>query len=382
MFRTFVAAPNTFRCIRQTYRPPHHPPIIIRGLRTTIPKPNSPGPVRYKRFLDQGKTENESFSWRRLDPRVKLGITFLVLGGYYVANLEQVPETGRWRFMILSEKFEAQLGEMVNQQTRRELGNRILPPDHPISVHVRQVASRIIQHSDLGYVRGEPSPHQSFGDGWVLEDDFSRSERKPYGRHREWDVIVVNDNKVINAAANPGLIMVFTGILPICQDQQGLAAVLSHEIGHVVARHSFERIVSSFVSTIAVIILAGLGIPLEASDLAQRYLLELPNSRTQELEADLIGLRLLSRACYDPKAVPEMFERLGSIEAKMGPRRADFFETHPSSERRVQQLKEALPEAYSILAANPECERTKGFFDRFRDRARRIRINDDGSVEY
>jgi len=302
-------------------------------------------------------------------------------GVYYISHLEQVPQTGRWRFMNTSSETEAKLGEITRKELKHELADKILPPNHPFSIHVRRVASRILKHSQLGHIRGDTPrasfamPRMDFDDEvWHPADDYGAAARNTYGPEKEWDVVVVNDNRVINAMATPGLVLVFTGILPVCQDEQGLAAVLSHEIGHVVARHTAERISSQAVFFAMVLVLQAFGLDYGLSNMLNKFLLELPNSRTQELEADLIGLRLMSRACYDPAAAPLMFQRLGRIEAKISGANLDFFHTHPSSERRVKQLEEALPEAYNILSANPECAALRDQYEQFKDQLKPIRM--------
>ncbi|KAF8657090.1 hypothetical protein AX16_002277 [Volvariella volvacea WC 439] len=297
---------------------------------------------------------------RRWDGGMRVGSAIVILGGvYYLAHLEQVPETGRWRFMNTSPRFEAQMAELLRKETHEEFQNTMLPPSHPISRHVRKVATRIISSANLGTVIGEPQTFGlsslfdgdgSGGDAWNPDEALSRKVE------RQWEVIVVNDPKMVNAAALPGVIIVYTGILPVCRDEQGLAAVLSHEIGHVVARHTAERISSQTVWLGLMIVLQILGLDWGISNLAQKFLLELPNSRTQEREADVIGLKLMSNACYDPKAAPEMFQRLGQVEKQISGRAGmDFFRTHPTSENRVKYLEEILPEGYAILAANPDC---------------------------
>jgi Peptidase family M48 len=79
-----------------------------------------------------------------------------------------------------------------------------------------------------------------------------------------------------------------------------------------------------------------LGIDYFISNLASTLLLDLPNSRAQEREADLIGLRLMSRACYDPGAAPAMFERLGKVEAAASAQGFEFTRTHPRSDTRAK----------------------------------------------
>ncbi|KAJ3566741.1 hypothetical protein NP233_g6814 [Leucocoprinus birnbaumii] len=286
---------------------------------------------------------------------------------------------------------------------KAQFRDRILPPNHPLSLHVKKVVTRILHHSNLGKVKGGTpasiSLESLFGGVWTPEDDYPAAGRPIYGPEKEWDVIVINDKRIINAAAAPGkcMVMVFTGILPVCKDEQGLAAVLAHgkfsyitpllntfpnrpvpffpEIGHVVARHSAERVSSQTVTTALLLVLQAFGLDYLFTRPLHTFLLELPNSRTQELEADLIGLRLMARACYNPRAAPEMFERL----AKLGDRKVDFFDTHPSSERRVRKLEEALPEAYTILNGNPQCEAMREQLERFRERE--VSIRDDASLE-
>ncbi|KAF9263887.1 hypothetical protein L218DRAFT_1076826 [Marasmius fiardii PR-910] len=316
-----------------------------------------------------GKHPKGFFDSRTWPMKVGAGLGGLMVL-YYVAHLEQVPETGRWRFINVGPAVEAELGDMTRKQTYQEHRGQIVPPDHPISIHVRRVVSQILSASNLGVVKGHtplvPSP---IDDVWNPDatTDFSRSDAT-LGGQREWDVIVVHDRKMINAAALPGTIIVFTGILPVCRDEQGLAAVLSHEIAHVVARHSAERLSSQAVAIAFMIVLAASGLDLGVSSLLHSLLLELPNSRMQEREADMIGIRLMSKACYDPKGAPEMFARLAQLES--GRRAPQFISTHPTSESRVKYLEQMLPEAYDILAANPNCSRIQQQATAFRDMAR------------
>ncbi|KAG6830085.1 hypothetical protein H0H87_009298, partial [Tephrocybe sp. NHM501043] len=154
---------------------------------------------------------------------------------------------------------------------------------------------------------------------------------------KEWDVVVVNAPKIINAMATPGMVVVFTGILPVARDERGLSAVLAHaEIGHVVARHSAEALSSKIILwTLATAASLVLGIDVGATSVVQNYLFELPNSRMHELEADKIGLRLMARACFDPQASVDMFERLTRLEKDEQQTSVDFFRTHPSGTKRV-----------------------------------------------
>lgn len=311
---------------------------------------------------------------------------------YYVSHLEQVPQTGRWRFMNTSPKTEAAVGEAARQEIYAQFRGQILHPNHPVSRHVRRVASRILHASNLGTIHGEERLQPSFASdefggfgfgGFSAPDSSLGASTHPsesYGPEKQWDVIVI-DNKTVNAMAVSGAVVVFTGILPVCQDEEGLAAVLGHEIGHVVARHPAEQISSKTVQLLLSAFLQLLGVDPIWANTGTVYGVELRNSRAAEYEADLIGLRLMSRACYNPGAAPRMFERLGMLEKSVATRATfEFAQTHPASENRVKYLEEALPEAYQIAASNPECARVRDQLDAFRSSAHSIKLQDIASM--
>lgn len=321
-------------------------------------------PIVYVRFSSPNSPRGQG-PWGRENQLKVVAALCGVAVLYYVAHLEQVPETGRWRFMNTSPRLEAKITQLAIQDDRERYGDITLPPNHLLSRHVHRVVSRILSASTLGVIRGGDVPFSLIddrsgggGDGWnpYTELEVGASGTTPT-EQMEWDVMVVNNPKIVNAHVVPGHIVIFTGILPICQDEQGLAAVISHEIGHVVARHTAERLSSQTVYMALMFLFQWtLGIGFDISGLMHKLLIELPNSRTQELEADKIGLSLMARACFDPRAAPEMFVRLGRLEAKIAAKAGlDFLQTHPSSASRVRKLEELLPDAYAVLAASPGC---------------------------
>ncbi|TBU26436.1 peptidase family M48-domain-containing protein [Dichomitus squalens] len=325
---------------------------------------------RYVRFgasgpEEPGQEKGSPWDVRNWDRNTKVaaGIGAFVVG-YYVTHLERVPETGRWRFMDISPKYESQLAEASHQELLQEFKGKVLPPNHPITRHVRRVTQRILEANDLGTLDA-PDVHRPKGadDVW----SFDQQDQLPpeVGGPKQWHLFVVADDKVVNAMAAYGNIVVFTGILPVAKDEDGLAAVLGHEIGHAVARHASERYSSLKVFILLALILDMVGIPFASA--TTRLLYDLPNSRTMEYEADKIGIRLSSRACFDPNAVPEMFSRLGKLEQAMGSRHIDFLTTHPASEKRSAILREMLPEAYAVQAASPTCGATADHMAAFRD---------------
>ncbi|KAF9003084.1 peptidase family M48-domain-containing protein [Cyathus striatus] len=321
---------------------------------------------------------------------VRIGAVIGIIAAvYYTTHLEQVPYTGRWRFMNTDAKEEQVIADALHQQILDEYHGKILPPNHPITRHVRRVVSRILVYSKLGVLKSEEHRHIPrffpFGFGDVdkpaSDTDFGASDSPAYGPEKEWNVLVVNDNKMINAMAIPGTVVVFTGILPVCQDEQGLAAVVAHEIGHVVARHTAERMSSSTLSLLLLPIALLTGLDISVLTLGHSLFLNLPNSRAQESEADLIGLRLMSRACYNPRAAPEMFERLGKIEELASRVTVSFLRTHPTSGNRVKFLEAHLSDAFDIMASNPECEDLREQYEAFRHSAKQIRADQTGTWE-
>lgn len=144
---------------------------------------------------------------------------------------------------------------------------------------------------------------------------------------------------------------VYTGILPITRDEAGLAAVLGHEIGHVVARHGGERLSQQKGVQTVTQLAAGMAssnpatVQLVATALGAgaQYGVLLPWSRQQESEANHIGVLLMAKAGFDPHAAIELWKRLQA--ASMGQRPSEWMSTHPSEATRIQRLEGWMPEA-------------------------------------
>jgi len=138
-----------------------------------------------------------------------------VCGVVYVSNLEEVPVSHRRRFNIVSEDFEQQSGRQLYQEVMQQYGGQMLPAWHPKSMMVQKVLDRLIPHSGLGTEKNS------------------------------WEVHVIADEQK-NAFVIPGgKVFVFSGILDVCQGEDGLAAVLGHEIAHNVAHHAAEKMSQS-----------------------------------------------------------------------------------------------------------------------------------------
>lgn len=259
-----------------------------------------------------------------------------------VYHLERT-ETGRLRFFDVTEASEREMGEMAAQEILQQYSRQILPDNHPTTKYVRKVADRILAASGLDTRTHGNAALTEVSDAWG-------SSNKKEGVN--WKVRVIKDDSTKNAFVLPnGAIFVFTGILPVCANEDGLAAVLGHEVAHQVARHAGERMSSQKINLALSFLASFLGIDPSLTSPAIGLMLTLPNSRAAETEADHIGLKLASRACYNPAEAAQMWERMKQSEGGSGGGRGasiDFLSTHPANEKRIQQIREWLPEANRI----------------------------------
>jgi predicted Zn-dependent protease len=171
----------------------------------------------------------------------------------------------------------------------------------------------------------------------------------------KWEFNVIEDPQV-NAFCLPGgKIAVYTGILPVTRDDAGLAAVLGHEVAHATARHGAERVTQQMMVTGALTVAqVGLGASMKDPALAQQITgllgagaavgLILPWGRSQESEADHLGLVYMAKAGYHPQASRDLWVRMAEL-SRGGSRTPEFLSTHPSHETRIRQIEEWTPEA-------------------------------------
>lgn len=168
----------------------------------------------------------------------------------------------------------------------------------------------------------------------------------------KWEFNLIQDDKTVNAFCMPGgKIVVYTGILPVVKDDNGLATVMSHEVAHAIANHGGER-----MSQQLVVQAGGLGLAQVMKTkpaLAQQIIMQaygagsqvgilLPYSRSHESEADHIGLILMARAGYDPKTATAFWERMSAFGGAKPP---ELLSTHPANARRIADIDKEIPEA-------------------------------------
>ena len=165
-----------------------------------------------------------------------------------------------------------------------------------------------------------------------------------------WEFSLVETNQ-INAFCMPGgKIVVYTGILPVTQTEDGLAVVIGHEVAHAIAKHANERLSQQLAVTLGAV---GLDLALSKQSNEVRQISQgvfglgsqlgvlLPYSRKHEYEADRIGMILMAMAGYNPREAPVFWQRM----AQKGASAPEFLSTHPSDSKRIQQIQANMTEA-------------------------------------
>jgi predicted Zn-dependent protease len=181
----------------------------------------------------------------------------------------------------------------------------------------------------------------------------------------QWEIRVFQDDS-LNAFALPGnKIGVHTGMIEFAANQDQLAAVVGHEIGHVLAEHSNERLSQEIVLKYGIealqgqlddpnskksqMILGGLG-------LGSKIGVLLPFSRKHETEADLLGLQYMAKAGFDPRQASELWKKM---KAKSSASTPEFLSTHPSNSTRIENLSRQAPkyfQTYQNVTKKPDCK--------------------------
>ncbi len=186
---------------------------------------------------------------------------------------------------------------------------------------------------------------QTIGKRLIAEVPVFRADAAQW----DWQISLIKNDE-LNANCGPGgKIIFYTGIierLKLTDDE--IAAVMGHEIAHALREHGRERLTKTYGVQMAKVAaqMAGIdGNTLSIADTGVKYLMTLPNSRTNENEADLIGLELAARAGYNPDAAVSLWQKMSQANAGAPP---EFMSTHPSSESRIATLQEAAPKVMPL----------------------------------
>ncbi len=184
-----------------------------------------------------------------------------------------------------------------------------------------------------------------------------------------WEVVVFADDS-LNAFALPGnKIGVHAGLIELVDNQDQLAAVIGHEVGHVMARHSNERLSQKTAASQVVTLISAVSSPttplgqlaVSSLGIGAQYGIILPFSRTHESEADIIGLDLMAKAGFDPRQSINLWQKME--QASKGKSPAEFMSTHPSHDTRIKELSEHIPAALQYyqqaqsIGKKPRCRK-------------------------
>ncbi len=223
------------------------------------------------------------------------------------SSKEENPYTGRVQTINMSPEQEIAIGLQSSPEMAREYGG--LYPDENLQARVDQVGNRLVQHSI--------------------------ARETPY----KYEFHLLADDKTINAFALPGGPVFITYALFKKLNEAQLAGVLGHEIGHVIGRHSAERIAEGdFWKTISMGASVGAAAGDIVGNIGQNTLLK--NGRGDELESDDLGVLFMIQSGYDPY---EMIKVMEILKAASGPNRVpEFQSTHPDPENRIEKIKEAI----------------------------------------
>lgn len=167
-----------------------------------------------------------------------------------------------------------------------------------------------------------------------------------------WEFNLIEDDKTVNAWCLPGgKVAVYTGILPYTLDDNGLAVIIGHEVAHALAGHGNERMSQALLVNMGGVALS-VALSSRPNQTRQLFMavygagasvgLLLPYSRLHENEADRIGLMLMARAGYDPRAAVAFWQRMNEHG---GSRPPEFLSTHPAPESRIESIRAYIPEA-------------------------------------
>lgn len=248
----------------------------------------------------------------------------LILSGCQSTTSGGVTDSSRSQFMLISSKdINEGSAKAYKQELNKAKAAKALNTNVAYTRRVNAIAKRLIAHVDIF---------------------------RPDAKNWKWEINVISSNSV-NAYCMPGgKIAVYTGIiskLKLTDDE--LAAVIGHEMAHALREHSREQI-SQQVATSQIISLGsailGLGVATEnLANIASKYILTLPFSRTMETESDIIGMELMARAGYNPQGAISIWKKMNAISKSNPP---EFISTHPSDETRIANLEEELPKVMPL----------------------------------
>lgn len=260
--------------------------------------------------------------------------TILILTGLIVYACATVPITGRRQLAMVSNQ---EILPLADRQYEQVLDSSKLSSNQQYVRMVKTVGGRI----------------QKAVEQFMAEKGMSE-ELAGF----EWEFNVIEDPNTVNAWCMPGgKVAFYTGIMPICRDEAGVAVVMGHEVAHAIANHGRERMSQGLLANGLLGTVAGaMG---QNPSLTQQVFMQavgmgtqigmLSFSRQHESEADRIGLIFMAIAGYDPHEAPKFWERM--TQGSGGAEPPEWLSTHPSHSTRINDLNKAMPEAMKYYDA-------------------------------
>ena len=226
--------------------------------------------------------------------------------------------------LISSEAINAQAAKGFQQLTADAQSKKKLNTNPVMTQRVRRIGQDLIAHVDVF---------------------------RPDAKQWAWEINVFESDEINAFCAPGGKIGVYTGIvnkLQLTDDE--IAAVMGHEIAHALREHSREQASQKTISSlITSTVAAATGMPGELMDAGSQMLVHLPNSRSMELESDVIGLELMARAGYDPRNASSISTKMQQVNGNKGG--ASFLSTHPAGDQRIAELDAYVPKVWPLYQA-------------------------------
>lgn len=257
-------------------------------------------------------------------------VLIVLIVGLIVSACASVAVTGRKQLSLVS---NSEIIPMANQQYADVLKKGPLSTNQEQVQMVKRVGIRI----------------QKAVEQYMAEKGLS-SELGGFA----WEFNLIDDPKTVNAWCMPGgKVAFYTGIMPICKDETGIAVVMGHEVAHAIANHGRERMSQQMLAQYGLGTLSAVmgQNPTAGKDLLMQAIGAGTNigmlkfSREHESEADHIGLIFMSMAGYDPNEAPKFWERMTAGGGQEPP---EFMSTHPSHSTRIKDLQGWIPEAMKV----------------------------------
>lgn len=260
----------------------------------------------------------------------KIFVLFFI---YLLVSCSSVPFTGRKQFVAIP---SSQMISLSGESYSKVLNENKLSSNQQYVNSVRRVGEKVTK---------------------AVENYLKQNGLEAYLDGYDWQYNVLQSEE-LNAWCMPGgQIAFYDGILPVCDDENGIAVVMGHEIAHAVAQHGNERMSQQLLINLGGIALSEalktqkeetINLALIAFGVGSKVGVELPFSRTHEREADELGLYFMAMAGYNPMHAPGFWERMNEGGGERPP---EFLSTHPDPSNRIAHINEIMPKALEYYNA-------------------------------